>query len=47
MKTVVAEPSQFNEGTVGLDLAVDSKDRIYVLDPKRKAVRMFSPKGSS
>ncbi len=46
-KTVVAEPAQFDEGTVGLDLAVDSKDQIYVLDPKRKTVRMFSPKGSS
>ncbi len=41
-KTVVAEPAQFDEGTVGLDLAVDSQDRIYVLDPKRKTVRIFS-----
>lgn len=41
---VVASPAQFEQGTVGLDLAVDSKDRIYVLDPKNKIVRIFKEK---
>jgi len=43
-KSVVAAPSQFDEGTKGLDLAVDSKDRILVLDPSRKMVRIFELK---
>jgi len=42
--SVVAGPDQFTEGTVGLDLAVDSKNRIYVLDPMRKMVRIFEKK---
>jgi hypothetical protein len=42
--SVVAGPDQFTEGTVGLDLAVDSKNRIYVLDPTRKMVRIFVKK---
>jgi DNA-binding beta-propeller fold protein YncE len=41
LASVVAGPNQFTEGTVGLDLAVDSKNRIYVLDPTRKMVRIF------
>lgn len=43
-KTVVASPELFEEGTKGIDLAVDSKDRIYVLDPVRKVVRIFEKK---
>jgi sugar lactone lactonase YvrE len=39
--SVVAGPDQFIEGTEGLDIAVDSKGRIYILDPKQKAVRIF------
>ena len=42
LKCVVAKPDQFVEGTTGLDLTVDSKDRILVLDPERKEVRIFS-----
>ena len=38
---IVAAPASFNEGTRGLDLAVDSKNRIIVLDPERKQVRVF------
>lgn len=38
---VVAGPDKFNEGTKGLDLAVDSRNRIYVLDPVRKQIRIF------
>ncbi|MBN1197890.1 MAG: hypothetical protein JXA23_00965 [Bacteroidales bacterium] len=38
---LVAAPDQFDEGTRGLDLAVDSKDRILVLDPSRNQVRIF------
>jgi sugar lactone lactonase YvrE len=40
---VVAAPDQFDEGTRGLDLAVDKQDRILVLDPTRKQVRIFVP----
>ena len=41
---IVAPPSAFSEGTRGLDLAVDSKDRIIVLDPERKLIRIFVKK---
>jgi hypothetical protein len=40
-KCVVAGPDKFIEGTTGLDLAVDSKDRIFVLDPEKNMVRVF------
>jgi hypothetical protein len=39
--SVVAGSDKFEEGTVGIDLAVDSQNRIYVLDPMRKQVRVF------
>lgn len=41
---VVATPDQFEEGTTGLDLAVDNQNRILVLDPAKKLVRIFEPK---
>ena len=47
MHAVVAGPDQFTEGTVGIDLAVDSKNRIYVLDPMRKQVRIFEKKADA
>jgi len=31
----------FGEGFAGFDLAVDSKDRVFVLDPAARAVRIF------
>jgi hypothetical protein len=40
--SVVAPAEGFIEGTVGLDLAVDSAQKIYVLDPKQKRVRIFA-----
>ena len=43
-KCVVAGPDQFIESTIGLDLAVDSKDRILVLDPMKNEVRIFTKK---
>ncbi len=43
-ETVVATPNQFEKGTTGLDLAVDSDGRILVLDPKKGMVRIFSKK---
>jgi sugar lactone lactonase YvrE len=42
--TVVAPPSLFKEGTTGIDLAVDSNDRIYVLDPVQGVIRIFELK---
>jgi DNA-binding beta-propeller fold protein YncE len=42
--SVVAGPSAFEEGTEGLDLAVDSEDRVIVLDPKTKKIRIFVKK---
>jgi len=44
LEAVVAGPNEFVDGTVGLDLAVDSKGRIFTLDNKRKEVRIFSKK---
>jgi sugar lactone lactonase YvrE len=44
---VVAGPDSFIEGTRGLDLAVDSKNRIVVLDPEKKKVRFFTLKSGS
>lgn len=41
---VVSGPEKFDEGTTGLDLAVDSQGRIFVLDPKRGMVRVFEKK---
>lgn len=41
---VVATPDQFEEGTTGLDLAVDAQNRILILDPVKKLVRIFEPK---
>ena len=40
--SVVAAPKDFARNVVGLDLAVDSRERIYVLDPARKTVRIFA-----
>ncbi len=44
LSSVVATPDNFEEGTRGLDLAVDSRDRILVLDPVKKKVRVFVKK---
>ncbi len=41
LRTVVAGPDQFAEGTVIADVAVDSQNRVLVLDPVRKTVRVF------
>lgn len=41
LESVVAGPDQFIEGKEGLDLAIDSGGRIYVLDPWKNAVRIF------
>lgn len=41
-ESVVATPDQFEKGTRGLDLAVDSEGRIIVLDPKKGKIRIFS-----
>jgi len=45
LKGVVAAPKDFEKGLHGLDLAVDSKDRILVLDPGTATVRIYSLKG--
>lgn len=41
LRSVVAGPDSFDEGTVGLDLAVDSRGRVVLLDPKRRQIRIF------
>jgi len=43
-RCIVATPDQFEAGTKGLDLAVDKKNRILVLDPIKKLIRIFEPK---
>jgi len=40
-RNVVAAPKDFAPDTVGLDLATDPAGRVLVLDPVRKAVRIF------
>jgi len=40
-KCMVAGSEAFIEGTTGLDLATDSRDRILVLDPGKGVVRIF------
>jgi len=43
-RCIVATPDQFQAGTKGLDLAVDNQNRILVLDPVKKQVRIFELK---
>jgi len=43
-KSVVAAPSNFEDGTKGIDIAVDSKDRIYIIDPKKGEIKRFERK---
>jgi len=38
---LAAGPDAFDEGSMGLDLAVDSQGRVIVLDPVRRKVRVF------
>ncbi len=42
-RCVVAGSDQFEEGTTGLDIAVDNQNRILVLDPVKKLIRIFEP----
>jgi hypothetical protein len=44
LKCLVATPEMFREGTKGIDLAVDSKDRVIVLDPGKGLIRIFEKK---
>lgn len=46
LQSVIAGPDKFNEGTTGLDLVVDSKDQVIVLDPGRKQIRVFARKNN-
>jgi len=41
LESVVAGEECFRRETVGLSLATDAQGRIYVLDPSRRAVRVF------
>ncbi len=41
LASVVAGPDRFIEGTTGLDLAAVSSQEIFVLDPKKKEIRIF------
>jgi sugar lactone lactonase YvrE len=42
--SIAASTDDFYEGTIGLDLAVDSTQKIYVLDPQQNLVRVFAKK---
>lgn len=44
LRCVVAAPDKFEEGTTGLDVAVDEQGRILVLDPVQSRVRIFEEK---
>jgi hypothetical protein len=41
-QALVAGPEDFAGGTAGLDLAVDSRGRVIVLDPMSRSVRIFT-----
>ncbi len=41
---VVAGPGDFSKGAVGLDVAVDSRGRVLILDPPASSVRVFIEK---
>ena len=38
---VVVGGEQFIEGTKGLDIAIDSKDRVFIIDTKKDKIRIF------
>lgn len=42
--SVVAPPSAFERGTKGIDIAVDSEDKIFTTDPQKSMIRIFAPK---
>ena len=42
---VVAGPERFAPDAAGLDVAVSPDGRVFVLDPKRRSVRVFVPPG--
>jgi len=42
---VVVGPTDLTKGTEGLDLAVNSKGDVLVLDPKRKTIHVFGKRG--
>jgi hypothetical protein len=41
---VVAGPDQFRKNALGLDVAIDSRNRMLILDPPSKSVRVFEDK---
>lgn len=41
-KCVVAAPNEFDRKTKGIDLAVDSEDRIYALIPNENEIRIYN-----
>ncbi len=43
-KCVVAPPNYFEKGTKGIDIAVNSKDQIFITDTKKNIVRIFAKK---
>jgi len=47
LEHVVAAPASFAENVKGMDLAVDSRGRIFAADPVRGAVRVFVPKSGA
>jgi len=44
-ESVVAPPTAFKKGTRGIDLVVDSKDRILAIDPEKKEIIIYQRKG--
>jgi sugar lactone lactonase YvrE len=42
--SVVAPPEAFEKGTKGIDLAIDSEDRIIAIDTKKNSIRIFQEK---
>jgi hypothetical protein len=38
---VIASPEYFNEGTLGIDVAVNSSGNVFVLDPRKNLIHVF------
>lgn len=41
---MVAAPDNFDEGTVGIDVAANASGKVYVLDPKKNLIHIFTKK---
>lgn len=41
-ESVIAAPTEFEKGTKGIDIAIDSKERVLIIDPNKGMIRIFT-----